>query len=260
MVPRLKAAGAGSVHTIFVTHFDSDHVNGLIELLSDSVYRKRIGRIVLSGLAPEIDGDTENYKTLVMLSKENGIPVYLMRSGDVIEVGELRFLCVSPGVPYSDTNEASLVLRMQDKKSGFRALFTGDIGEEAENRILAEWGREDLVCDYLKVAHHGSRGSSTDTFLWTVFTQLNNDGLRNYADKGNPAANAVAVISVAKNSRYGHPHKETLDRLYAVQGLELYRTDLQGEVITKVRVGLKRKTSGYPGRTGISDSGHQGLP
>lgn len=255
LVPRLKAAGAGSVHTIFVTHFDADHVNGLIDLLSDPVYGKRVGRIVLSCMAPVFDGDTDNYKTLVMLAKENGIPIFLMRAGESLEIGELQFLCVSPDMSpvqedmgaktvagraaetYSDTNEASLVLRMQDKKSGFRALFTGDIGEEAENRILAEWGREDLVCDYLKVAHHGSRGSSMDAFLQAVFRRTGTD--ENAAQRtdmdvtgvGDPAAGPVAVISVAKNSRYGHPHKEALDRLNAVWGLRLYRTDQNGEVI-----------------------------
>ena len=120
---------------------------------------------------------------------------------------------------YEDTNAASLVLRIREKKTGFRMLLTGDIGEETEERILSDLkdaGKEGLLeADYLKVAHHGSGYSSSTAFLHGVFPR-------------------VAVISVGERNRYGHPHAGTQQRLSKVQGLYCFRTDQAGEVLLKV--------------------------
>ncbi|MBQ7582446.1 MAG: ComEC/Rec2 family competence protein [Lachnospiraceae bacterium] len=257
LLPCLKANGVGKVDTVFLSHFDTDHVNGVMELLSDAVYRNRIGRIVISKMAPLIDGETENYQRIKGIAEENGIPVYLMKAGDEIMIGDATFLCLSPewdnssgsvtgtgsaetgynegsGMGYPDTNEASLVLRMTDETHDFSALFTGDIGQETEERILKKWGSEALMADYLKVAHHGSKNSSAPAFLQAVFgsdrgmkqteSELNN---RSYQQR-------FAVISVGKNNRYGHPNKETLNTLDSISAIQLYRTDRDGETILRI--------------------------
>jgi competence protein ComEC len=106
-----------------------------------------------------------------------------------------------------DSNNTSIVLQVD--YHGFRALFTGDLGSEAENEV--EVGNVDV----LKVAHHGSKYSTSMDWL----------------EKVNPK---MVVISVGKNNRYGHPHKELLERLKEV-GSVIRRTDEEGEVVVKVK-------------------------
>jgi competence protein ComEC len=89
----------------------------------------------------------------------------------------------------SDNNQ-SLVLRVRFGERSF--LLTGDIEKEAEARMVASGG--DLRADVLKVAHHGSRTSSTAEFLERVKPRF-------------------AVISVASPSPFGHPHAEVMNRL-----------------------------------------------
>lgn len=132
-------------------------------------------------------------------------------AGDRIRYGSLEFDILGPTENVrvlgasTDLNQLSVVLEMNYGK--FRALFTGDIGQ-GEELALEE---ADLLkkLDVLKVAHHGSKYSSTAEFLSAVRPEL-------------------AVISVGKNG-YGHPTSEALGRLKAV-GSRIWRTDKQGEL------------------------------
>jgi competence protein ComEC len=92
------------------------------------------------------------------------------------------------------------------KFGNFRALLTGDIGAEQEGEIAIELEGVDI----LKVAHHGSKYSTTEEFL----------------EKIKPA---LAVISVGASNRYGHPTNEVLERLRNL-GVEILRTDINGEI------------------------------
>lgn len=109
---------------------------------------------------------------------------------------------------YSDSNDSSIVLRIEFGVISF--LFTGDIGTGVEGVILAE-GVE-VSSTFLKVAHHGSKYSSSVEFLDAVRPE-------------------VAVISVGANS-YGHPAQETVDRLRSANA-EIYRTDQHGTIVVK---------------------------
>ncbi len=224
LVPCLKANGISFIDDVFISHFDLDHCNGILELLQDPVYQKRIGRIVISEKAAHFDGETEAFSELIRLTEKLAIPVFIMHAGDVLKEGSLSFACLSPDVDavYEDTNDASLVLRLTDEKIGYRALFTGDIGEKSEEKMLILWERspEMLSCDYLKVAHHGSGSSSTAAFLDAAFAQK----------KYTP----LAVISVGYGNRYAHPHADTLDRLHHSGNPLILRTDLDGETILSV--------------------------
>ena len=241
LIPCLKFNGIRRIDDLCISHFDSDHVNGILELLEDPVYGRKIKRILLSARAPETDGETENYSRFLSLTEEKGIPVYLMKTGDILSDGRMEMTCLSPSDSknthnvYEDTNATSLVLRIRETKTGFRMLLTGDIGEETEEKILSDLkaaGREELLAaDYLKVAHHGSGFSSSQAFLQEV---LNHTDVR-----ADDIVNAgrfprIAVISVGERNRYGHPHAETLQRLSAVQGLYCFRTDQAGEVLLRV--------------------------
>ncbi|MBQ5708599.1 MAG: hypothetical protein IIV62_01410, partial [Anaerotignum sp.] len=108
-----------------------------------------------------------------------------------------------------DENDGSMVLKYS--AGGTEVLFTGDITMEGE-QLLVQQGA-DLSADILKVSHHGSMYSSSAEFLEKVDAE-------------------TAVISCGRDNIYGHPHKETLERL---QGTNIYRTDEQGSVLVKLQ-------------------------
>ena len=94
-------------------------------------------------------------------------------------------------------------------------MVTGDLLEADEQEMIeyyqgTEEGTETLKCDILKVAHHGSKSSSSEVFLDTAKPQ-------------------IAVIQCGLNNFYGHPHKQTLERLDE-RGIKVYRTDISGSV------------------------------
>ncbi|PIZ38577.1 MAG: MBL fold metallo-hydrolase, partial [Candidatus Aquicultor secundus] len=94
------------------------------------------------------------------------------------------------------------------KYGKFKALFTGDAGEDIEKRLVDE--DSDIDADVLKVGHHGSAASSTRDFL-------------------RHASPAVSVISVGEGNKYGHPSRSAIRRL-AAGGSKIYRTDRNGDV------------------------------
>ncbi len=160
------------------SHPQADHIGALAEVES----RYEIGKKLLAGVA----GDRIRYGSL---------------SFDVLwPVESGRVLGAS-----TDPNQLSVVVELNYEK--FRALFTGDLGEGEELALVAAGVLKKL--DVLKVAHHGSKYSSSAEFLSVVRPKL-------------------AVISVGKNN-YGHPTAEALERLKAV-GARIWRTDKQGEL------------------------------
>ena len=95
-------------------------------------------------------------------------------------------------------------------------MVTGDLLEEDELSMLDHYkGSDSLKCNIIKVAHHGSKSSSSEAFL----------------DAANPE---IAVIQVGRNNLYGHPHEQTLERLKA-RGIKVYRTDTNGAVGVDIR-------------------------
>ena len=108
-----------------------------------------------------------------------------------------------------DPNEHNTVYMIH--YSGIKVMVTGDLLEEDELEMVKHYeGTDSLKCDVLKVAHHGSKSSSSEAFL-------------------DAAAPSVAVIQVGRNNLYGHPHARTLERLEA-RGIRVFRTDLNGAV------------------------------
>ncbi|MBQ8798381.1 MAG: ComEC/Rec2 family competence protein [Lachnospiraceae bacterium] len=197
------------------------------------------------------------YEELEELAKRKGVEVYYMGAGDYMKVGEkLIVSCLAPedGVTYLDKNAASMVLQVSYE--AFDLLLTGDMDKDGENRLLERWVKEKEKVDMgelgekraekemvdkgmvgtevhhlrreievLKVSHHGSNTASSEAFLESVNPQ-------------------IAVISCGKRNRYGHPHKETLERLYGVK-CEVHRTDKNGCVTIKVKKGGKYEVNGW---------------
>ena len=136
----------------------------------------------------------------------------LVKAGDTFLFSDLniRVLWPEDGIMITDSNEGSLVLYMEYK--GLKLLFTGDIGEISENALIENYENV-LDCHILKVAHHGSRYSSSESFLKAVSPM-------------------VALISAGEGNSYGHPHIEALERLESF-GSSMYVTAWDGEVIIK---------------------------
>lgn len=224
IIPVLKANRIRCIDHCFITHPDSDHINGVIEMLESPSCFISIKRVYINHTAVDKADSPANYERLVAAAKKRGTKIVYVRAGDRLSFGNVRLFAVSPlegkQAFYADTNDASTVLYIQydddDGRKVFSGLVTGDIGEGAEKLIAGSLS--DIT--YLKVAHHGSRYSSSGDFLRRVTPD-------------------ISVISAGVDNSYGHPHDETLSRLSSA-GTRIYRTDKEGEIILKLDDGHVR--------------------
>jgi competence protein ComEC len=202
VVSDLRSLGVKKIDLLVATHPHSDHIGGMQNVFSAFP----VDRVLDTGM-PHTSALYEKF--LDTVDKKN-IPYTVAEQGQTIEIDPaLRILVLSP--PKSrlgdDLNENSIVLRISYGTVDF--LFTGDAGREAED-ALAKTGYP-VDAGILKVAHHGSSGSTGKEFLARV----------------DPS---VAIISAGTDNPYGHPHKETLDALDAA-GATVYRTDRDGTIL-----------------------------
>jgi competence protein ComEC len=192
-----------TIELVVLTHPHDDHMTGLLEVLQR--YK------VLQVLYLDTDYTTPPEQEWLSLIKDKGIKATPAKAGQIINLGinetMIEVINPAPGssVPAMDNG---IVLRLSDEKISF--LLTSDITQEAELDLITR--RADLTSTVLKVAHHGSNGSSTAAFLAVVDPRL-------------------AVISVGADNTFGHPGAETMQRLTDTVGADkIYRTDLVGTV------------------------------
>ncbi len=217
LLPCLKYYGIRRVDGLFLSHPDEDHMNGLLELLELAGDNQiEISQLILPAI--EESARAEQFGALlqgVKVCERNqgkAISVAYLAAGEGWECGSASFVCLHPndGCSAEDKNAYSQCIYADFGE--FTLLMTGDVeggGETALLRAVRE--REIAALTILKVAHHGSRYSTSEEFL----------------DQLNPAA---AVISCGKGNRYGHPHEELLDRLEKT-GSRVFRTDQGGAVL-----------------------------
>ena len=194
------------IDLLVLTHPHEDHVAGLAALLS----RYHVGRVYEPGML----GPGPGYKAWVAALSAGGPPRGRLSTGDRLQLDGIRFRVLWPDanrVPERPAdggtaiNNVSIVLL--GEFDGHRILLAGDIEQEIDPELV----RRGLPqVDLLKVAHHGSRTSSTPAFLDAVRPR-------------------VAVVSAGKGNPYGHPAPATIDRLHAI-ARETYRTDTDGAV------------------------------
>ena len=200
----LKYKGIRKIDYALISHTDTDHISAVLEMLDES----GAGSIEIAHLALPFIPDNTHYEELMAAAKEQEIPVLTLKKGVSLTDGELVFTCLYPESGYhaSDVNNYSAVMSL--RYGEFDALFTGDIGEEGEKILL----QEETLKDYelLKVAHHGSRFSSSMQFL-------------------ERCAPETAIISAGLHNSYGHPHPDTLTRLKDI-GAECFVTAEIGEI------------------------------
>lgn len=201
---------------VILTHPEADHLTGIVSVID----RYSVKHLITNSLVAET-GVFSKLQEEVIAKK---IPVYSPKLGDKIKISKLNFKILFPkeklgnelvwkerskaqvlGVEYKGSfNQTAIVSEIEYGQ--FKALLTGDTGIDQEKQLEPELEPVNV----LKVAHHGSKTSTSDEFLAKVRPSL-------------------AVISVGASNRYGHPTSEVLNRLKAV-GAKVYRTDLNGEV------------------------------
>lgn len=202
--PFLKSQGAGALDYVFLTHGDSDHYSGVLELLQ----RQDVGVKIKCLVLPVHWKSEEALKEVADEAMAQGVSVAVMQSGNQIEEGNFSISCVQPTDEDEQLkgNEGSLVLSVTYED--FSMLCTGDVegaGEQALTKRLQ--GKRYTV---LKVAHHGSKNSGAETFLDVVSPK-------------------IALISAGEDNSYGHPHPETLKRLKEA-GSRIYETAKSGAI------------------------------
>lgn len=182
---------------------DYDHVGGIFAILENL----RVGKVII----PKQVEDSENYARFLKIVSEKNIKVITVKQGDVIQIEkDLQFKVLWPGekvISDNAINNNAMVAKLLYKD--FSCLFTGDIEEKAENE-LSKLNKKELSSTVLKVAHHGSKTSSTETFLEKVKPQ-------------------IALIGVGEDNKFGHPNEDVLERIREYTN-KIYRTDKNGEI------------------------------
>lgn len=204
MEPFLKSQGVGTLNYVFVTHGDTDHYSGIEEMLKRQDVGVEIRRLVLPSNWRKDDALIE----LAQTAQKAGVSVVVIEVGKSILEGDLQLECIQPSTSdrHLSGNAGSLVLSVTFGE--FSMLCTGDVEMEGEEVLTKRL--TDRECTVLKVAHHGSKHSSSEAFLRAVQPK-------------------VAIISAGENNSYGHPHQETLKRLKDIR-CQIYETVQNGAI------------------------------
>ncbi|MCW2508850.1 MAG: hypothetical protein JWP68_1998 [Modestobacter sp.] len=225
----LDRLGVRRLPLVLLSHLDADHVGGLAEALAG----RDVGEVATGTLSPADDRVPHLEQVLARAGAEHVV----LTPGQRRAVGDAEFEVLAPeperATAGAEPNDLCLVLRATQR--GVRVLFTGDLGADAEARIVADG--TDLSADVLKVPHHGSADADPE-FLAA-------------------SGAALALVSVGADNTYGHPADRLLDWL-AADGMRTYRTDQDGDVAVVGRAGdwgvavrgpdaVQRATASAPG-------------
>lgn len=209
----LKYYGRDEVDGVFITHGDEDHVNGIEELAER---QEKEGITICQIIVPNLQRKEEGLQKFVQTVTAKKIPVASMRKGQQITSGNMQLRCLHPASEYEweDANDCSLVFDLSYKNLSI--LTTGDLGVHGEENSTFPRKRYDI----LKVGHHGSKNSSSEVFL----------------QKCRPR---YGFISAGADNRYGHPAKETLQRLENIS-CKNWNTAQKGALFAEYKKGQKR--------------------
>jgi len=205
IVPLLNYLGVKKIDYGIISHIDTDHYGGFVEL----VLQGMIGEV----FKPEIDTSLSKDKRFEEFISKRGIPIHYFKE-EKMEIGNtaLYFLYDEEikSISGESTNNRSGIFKIVYGETSF--LFTGDVEKNVEN-IYANKYQYFLDSDVLKVGHHGSKTSSSTGFLRYVSPQL-------------------SLISAGFKNKFGHPVEEVIQRLEA-EGATIYRTDLQKAILLR---------------------------
>ena len=214
LLPYLLDKKINKIDYCIVSHFDSDHCGGLMYILKNL----KVKNIIIGKQYEEY----ENYKEFIKIAKDKKINIRVVEAGEKITIEKNLYIDIlwpinrEKMVIQNAINNNSLVFKL--RYINFSMLFTGDIEEIAEKEILDKYkeNTEFLKSTILKVAHHGSKTSSTKEFINIVKPKY-------------------AVIGVGKDNKFRHPSNVTIENLKTIN-TEIYRTDEMGEISINVNI------------------------
>ena len=195
----LKNRGIAHLDYVVCTHAHEDHVGGLSGALNVCT----AGKVY----SPVTEYDSAAFRNFLKYVEKQQAQFIVPEADSGFPLGEAWVTVLGPRKDYEDTNDTSIVLRVDHGENSF--LFTGDMETTAEKDLLEAGCYLDV--DVLKVGHHGSDTSTGYVFLREVMPEY-------------------GVISCGTGNSYGHPHDEVTSRLYDAD-VTVYRTDLQGTVV-----------------------------
>lgn len=186
---------------VVATHPHEDHIGGMTSIIK----KYKIGKFY----APKKTTDTKTFEKMIDTLSDKKMKINVAKAGVTLDLGN-NASCemIAPNKSsYESLNNYSAVIMIKYGSSKF--LFMGDAEKLSEKEILAS--KKDILCDVLKVGHHGSNSATSKDFLSAV-------------------SPSIAVISCGKNNDYGHPHKQTLSALKE-KNIKVYRTDINNTIV-----------------------------
>ena len=162
------------------THPHEDHIGGIDDIINNF----DIEDIYL----PEVITTTKTFEDMITAIENKDLAISIPEKGEKFKLGEADFEVIYTGTNDKDLNATSIIINMLYGEKAY--LFTGDTTEEVEDTIL----NKNIDIDVLKVAHHGSRYSSSYEFLKIATPEY-------------------AIVSVGEENSYEHPHQEAINRI-----------------------------------------------
>lgn len=201
----LEELGITELEYFVITHPHLDHIGAADEVITDF----DIQNVII----PECEASTKSWLNVLSAMDAKDLTYIPSEAGKTYTIGEASFTILGPtdatAVNPDDANNYSIVLRLDWGDTSF--VFTGDAETSSEEEMLQKFPASDFKCNVLKAGHHGSSTSTGDAFLAACDPDL-------------------VVISCGKDNSYGHPHKETIDKLQAAN-IQILRTDEEGTII-----------------------------
>ena len=195
VVNNIKTIGISKLDYVVGTHPHEDHIGGLDNVINSF----KVGKVMM----PKTTTNTKTYEDVIDAVSNKNLKITVPKVGYTFKVGNADCEVMSIGDNSENLNECSIVIKLE--YDGINYLFTGDA--ETTNEKARSWPKIEI----LKVGHHGSTTSSSQEFLNQIQPQ-------------------IAIISCEKGNDYGHPHKETLQKLNKMKAT-IYRTDEKGDIL-----------------------------
>ena len=197
LINYIKRLDINEFKYVFATHAHDDHIGSMATIIREY----KVDRFFI----PNQKSNNKSYEYLLKELNKKNIALETPNIDDEFILNDKKIKIIYLDQDKEDLNDTSIILKVTYKNNTF--LLTGDATKEEELKTLDK----DLKSDLLKIAHHGSKYSSSAQFLTKVKPEY-------------------AIISVGKDNEYHHPHQITLDKLNKLNA-KIYRTDINGNII-----------------------------